>query len=175
MRRLWILGSIACCVAACGSSEGRSIDFGAGAQAPARTRDRPYPCPNVEPMAGTPCGTNELSCGYDDATCTCLADASGQFGTLIWSCDDGATANGCPAAQPQPAAACSTLFGAPECEYGSALACHCASEAQVWACWNPRDCARRQPAPGTECELVGMTCAYAAVSCECLADGWRCE
>lgn len=174
MHRRWILGALALGAIACGSSEGRSIDFGEGAGPPSRPRDRPYPCPNVEPTPGSQCGTNALTCGYGDGSCQCVADPRGNFGTLAWSCDFG-PAEACPEAQPRPETACTTLFGAPECEYGPALTCHCASDAQVWACWNPADCARRRPAEQSACDLLGMTCRYADATCECQSEGWRCE
>ena len=176
MRSLCLLGALAAALAlpACASSEGRSIDFGEGSPDGRRPRDRPYPCPNYEPTAGAQCSTNELSCGYGDGACVCLRDPSGNFGQLVWTCNFGAATQGCPDSEPHTGASCTTLFGAPECEYTARL-CHCASEAQTWACWNPSDCPRREPDEAAECQLIGMTCEYSDVRCECFPDGWRCE
>jgi hypothetical protein len=174
MRRLWIL-ALAFGVAGCASSEGQSLDLGQDVTPDARRpRDRPYPCPHLQPMPRTICSTNELSCGYDGGTCVCVADPAGGFGALTWICDFGPAAEGCPETPPQRGTACTSLFGSPECDYDR-LRCHCATETQVWACWNPTDCERRAPDDASECAMVGMACEYADAGCECFTDGWRCD
>jgi hypothetical protein len=80
----------------------------------------------------------------------------------------------CPEAEPPPETQCTSLLNAATCTYGSNVACHCAQEAQTWACWNPADCPNRKPERDSTCASLGMTCGYGSDACECLSTGWRC-
>jgi hypothetical protein len=174
---VWLLASTLCSgLNACGSDDSKSIDFGAGADpAQPAPRGRPYPCPESRPEHRAACSTRDLSCEYDDGTCTCTADVMGMFGALAWNCPADPAAKMCPTEQPEAESACTSLLGAADCSYGRHVACICGGETQAWACWDPADCPKNQPQDASSCDLLGMACRYGSASCECLARGWQCE
>jgi hypothetical protein len=162
-------------LSACGSSDAQTIDFGAGIDPnkPA-PRGRPYPCPATPPEQRALCSTRDLSCEYDQGTCLCAPDPMGTFGALAWNCPFDAAATACPETQPEPDSMCTPLLDAADCSYGRQTACHCAGEAQTWACWDPANCPKQQPDDASACDPIGSSCHYASKRCECFARGWQC-
>lgn len=167
-------GALFCGATACGGGED-SMDLGAGTLNRPAPRGRPYPCPPEAPESGAICSTRDLSCEYSAGTCVCASAATGPFGELAWNCPFAPETSTCPKEEPQAGSACTSLvLGSPECSYGRQVTCHCAGEAQAWACWDPGDCPKEYPQADSECDPVGMMCTYQAATCECFSSGWRC-
>ncbi len=113
--------------------------------------------------------------GTDDTAAT-DATENGGTGTDA-SATDGPTPGvtgppGCPDDQPVAGAEC--MFGFPvACTYADG---GCVCNEGAWDCYAEADCPDASPEDGASCDLNGMACSYADLSCSCSTeDGWECR
>jgi hypothetical protein len=168
-----VLAGLVACLGSCGSEDESSEDANRGAggsRAPEKET-----CPEERPMNGSSCDDRGQVCEYDQGDCTCNTASMAGFGQIAWDCPFQFMAQMCPPQEPQPGAACMSVFG--ECPYGDSKVCDCADETDMWSCWNPADCPTTPPENMSACDPVGMECEYddTMMDCDCTAEGWDCE